>query len=817
MANQANENPPENSLSESWATLSNSDYSREDDLRSEITDVGSLLSNNGPDDVRSVQDDDAGSEAEHPASICNDDPLQEPPSQPHETNRVLDSEHGSTLTLRNSQLEAIEFEEPERWPEAGQVDLKHTIDIFNESETSVIMDSIQHTGLKATQLVGTIRMTMSKTSLDLERPFRLLYVGDPQARPDILAKIGDVLVAGTGSGIDHQKMESSRYHVIPASFGPRATSNYADLVPIQTQIVVDECTSTSTRRQENGPDQIILSLKNGSTHISRWTGTGFEIASGLQWSPPDVAIFYTSRHDEPTTKQTHQLANAFMFRHSVPSMMISEERGWKAQYDGLRMDLQSLHFCLETRATSTQESRILRRLPIDFETFESLDSEQLNKNLACLTNAARVRAPRVTTHTPPSLGKRENIRLPKSSEDVEKNLTKSTMVQGRNLPAVDVTSIARQFAILVLTLIISGFIYTSVMFSLPYFAERSGLPTPAPSTSTHNIHLAGPILTMSAETPVSKPIASVTHIVETPMSLPKGLATIQGGSDLAAILSHHAIETANKSENFRVQVIGDCHMIVKAPEKLRSKRKAPNIKVSVARGDVVLNSSFSKLFDGVYTIKIDRGDAYGPLNVTVRATKPAICEEHEVDFGNQWLKVAGWKKAAEIVAEQFRLDFERLSNHVHVKVEDASRIAALQARKFAADATEHIRKQCQVLTQEARQALNKSSASALSRFQASARTVNAQGSAAMRNIAIGFERLGNADKLQWVASQLKSLSELPDKFSSGLPRTDVLAKAQQRAQRVVKNSSKHARKQYRKFTKKRSGGQRGRKGHCSNR
>jgi hypothetical protein len=88
-------------------------------------------------------------------------------------------------------------------------------------------------------------------------------------------------------------------------------------------------------------------------------------------------------------------------------------------------------------------------------------------------------------------------------------------------------------------------------------------------------------------------------------------------------------------------------MIIKAPAKLKVKRRDPSFKVSITRDTKLLdNLSLSKLFDGVYTVQIDRGDAYGPLNVTITTVKAGINEVHEVDFGTPWLKAAGWKKAA---------------------------------------------------------------------------------------------------------------------------------------------------------------------------
>jgi hypothetical protein len=638
---------PDNQLSESWATLSNSDYSRDDDLRSETTDVGSLVSNNGTEDIHSIEDDLDSEVDEEPISSSNDDgysPASHPLDRPLPPDLGAASIHESLSTTENTYLKSIEFEEPttDSWPEAGQIDVKHTLRIFNEGEAQDILETIQPRAV-ATQLVGTVRMSMSRISLELDRPFRVFYVGDSKARDDILVKVAGALLAGVDPSSGYRDMESSRYHVLPQHYGPGAPPGGADLVPIQkTQMIIDEIRSAYYK--DDHQSEIGVSLKNGSHYVSRRKGSSYEITSTTQSFVPDIALFYISGNDSPIRRQILHCAHKFMVRHHIPPMVISDEISWSSPFSTVPLKRQSLHMCIESKASETQESRVLRRLPVDFATFEKLDSKQLNKNLACLIDPALLNTAAVIPRTLSPIKHESGSSV---SGDVEKNLTKSTVVGG--VPWYGYSGPLRQIMTVALGFIVCGLCYAAcragILMASSYLAGHGELVAPSvvlvPATPSIGQLKSSVALTSTPVALTSTPVATAD------MSLPKSLATVAPGG-LGALLSHPNNEMlVNKSDRFQVQVIGDCHMIIKAPAKLKVKRRDPSFKISVTRGNELLdNLSLSKLFDGVYTVQIDREDAYGLLNVTITMAKAGINEVHEVDFGTPWLKTAGWKKAA---------------------------------------------------------------------------------------------------------------------------------------------------------------------------
>ena len=657
---------PENLLSESWATLSNSDYSREDDLRSETTDVGSLVSNNGTEDVHSIDDDSESEDDEgQPMSnqVYGSSQGSDPLAQPLAPISTSSAREGIAMQEQDD-LSALEFKEPrdDGWPEAGQVDVKHTMRIFDEAEAHQILGPSEPS-THPVQIVGTVRMSMSRSSLDLDRPFRVFYVGETTARDDILLKIAGALLAGVDPKAGYRDVESSRYHVLPHHYGPGAPSGGADLVPIQkTQIIVDEIRSACYKDEHQS--EIKISLKNGLHYFSKRKGSNYEISSTTPSFVPDVALFYTSEDDSPVLRQILHCAHNFMLRHHVPSMIVSGEASWTSPFNTLPLKLQSLHMCVESKASENQDGRVLRRIPVDFSTLEKLDPKQLNKNLACLVDPALLNTPAIIPRTA-CIAKFKEASAP-APGDIEKNLGKNTMMGGS--PLYGYSALLQQVLLGALSLVVFGLCYAAFQPGIgmvsSYIDGRGDLVAPTailmPATSSVGLVPSSVALT-------SMPVTTVE------CSVYKSLATV-AHSDLSSSISlSHNEMVVNESDRFQVQVIGDCHMIIKAPAKLKVKRRDPGFKISVARGSELLDDlTLSKLFDGVYTVQINRDDAYGPLNVTITMSKAGIIEVHEVDFGTPWLKAAGWKKAASKAQEDIGTAQEAafaLAKHLTVDLE----------------------------------------------------------------------------------------------------------------------------------------------------
>jgi hypothetical protein len=115
--------------------------------------------------------------------------------------------------------------------------------------------------------------------------------------------------------------------------------------------------------------------------------------------------------------------------------------------------------------------------------------------------------------------------------------------------------------------------------------------------------------------------------------------------DLARSLLDPSVASLNESDQFKVHVIGDCHIILRPPRSFTLMKKRPKLYVEVSQNDHAVEHQLSKLFEGVYAVKLQREDAYGSMNVSVWIkSKPMFNQTYVVEFGTPWLKILGWKK-----------------------------------------------------------------------------------------------------------------------------------------------------------------------------
>lgn len=709
MTSDAQPENPTKVLSESWATLSVSDAHSEDGTRSEQTDIGSLIDQTSADDVASLDDryssseiggndedhdddhhndhdngNDDENEDESESEASDDDnegyddrssvsESQELPALYHRFGgAVEDSGLTAQAAFHNSSSESIEFVEPEKWPEMDLVELKHTFKFFGGAEATGLKEQLPD-NLQDSVLMATVQQTMTKQSLDIDQPFRVLYIGNPDFRNIILDKIGDVLVSSSSSGSGSSSTESSRYHVVPTSFGAGDVPNFAELLPIHVQLIVDECLEASSDPRSGKPSTLALKFKNRAPCTSSWTGSEYCLSSSSDWTLPNVAIFFVSSKDDDAALETRHLARAFMERHGVPAMVISEKPLWTTTADLIPLNRHSLHVCLESHSRHASETVVLRRYPIDLQTFESITPGQLNRNLASLASIYPKQPHKVTKEAPkPSPWE--------SIFDIEK-YKKRILHFCNSSHTQDLAPLLRVLALSVFYSIVMFFGSSAVYYSLVFlsrFFERSGAPSAA-SRSPSNIHTTSIIpvegrrqTSLSVQSSPAIEVQSLGHHAEDRSHL----------EELMGIALSTPTQRGN-SDNFELQVVGDCHVVLKPPRSFVAK-KQPKFSVGVTRRESALSYELSKLFEGVYSLKLDREDAHGLVNVTISTTvsKTPLTQTTQVDFGAPWLKIANWKRAASALSSQFAQDlstaqtslsraYDRLCTDVSLVMDDA--------------------------------------------------------------------------------------------------------------------------------------------------
>lgn len=648
----------DHSLSESWTSLSEADYAQDEDSRSEATGVMSLLDTNASEDSRSeVEQEEASDmdddEEQEQDAISMQERVELPtPVQTSVAQLREPQPYDSTSTIGAPSPNAIKFVEAELWPRTGRVDLMHSVKVFDEEEKAHLAKHIPK-ALRAAQLNGTIRMTTSRRSIRCDRPFRLLYSGSPLAtetRAEILKKVGDVLVASSDLNIRHD-MNASRYHVIPSEFGPGSSPNYAELIPLQfQQMIVDECIVAEAFKEEpthGTHSQIQLKYKSGLSILSLWDGSTYQVPRGGGWDPPDLAIIFVREDDGVERQLFSGRLTEFTSRHDIPTIVIRDDNDWSSSYDYIVPDRRSLHMCVESRATG-----ILQILPIDLSSFVNLDAGQLNKHIACLCEIYDQDAERKKI----ALKLRMTPESREAAGDVEKNLSKSIMAQNRTKAFLvkheDAINKIWQLSVGMLLLVLGLSICKEfLVFLAALVGGASSMTGVAPSTTIQSIQPIASVITTTAVIPTSIASVSTASIQTKPSAV--GMTALTMDTELARLVSD-AAAVRNKSDNFQVQILGDGHVIVKAPERLLGKKKSPKVTISILRGSVEVPSNASKLFDGLYSVKIDREHANGILNVTISVKKPSITETHELEFGQPWIPAGRFRDAIRQFWQPFR-------------------------------------------------------------------------------------------------------------------------------------------------------------------
>jgi hypothetical protein len=806
MAPELHSDTQDAALSESWATLSDAGYSLDDDLHSETTDAASLVDNIGPDDVHSID----GQTSEADSQDVHGD--KETGQENHSEFSLVESTKTLSIdgvgALNGSRLgRSIVLESPGHHPEREFAEVSQVIHSFSENEAVEIMGSALRADEHG-QLIGSVCMTMSKNSLKLHRPFRLLYVGDAAARAEILTKIGDVLMARPGTQGGERRLDSSRYHVVLPSDASDSSSNHPDLIPIRTQIIVDDCTTTASIKDEQGPDQIFLSFRNGSLYSSRWNGSTYEVSSASQWSKPDLAIIFVAHDDDPMSSQRQKFAHTFALRHQIPALIISESTSWASPFNDIWIDYPIPHLRIVSQATPISgQATTLRRLPIDLETFGCLESDQLNKNFAhicsCATqdiNVNPLTLASVSRHpSPGSIPVRRkdnqgcNSSKPTSVHSMctDSPLLGAMMLTAGGLLSLVMVAVACKFAMVLFLYLISS-------------AGSSGQSSPATLWSSQS---------SSAAAILNKPSAvyqtASAAVMTSTTAVSNSLAIVDTPPAVAALNTSKTLHATNKSENFQVHSIGDGHIVVKTPRGFKVRNKSCPFEVIVARDLEVLDASFSKLFDGVYTVQISREEAYGVLNVTIRRQKPSILEKHQVDFGPQWLRVAGWRKAARSAFEQVRTDLEsaqitlstaydHITGDMQFKAHDIANKAAQQAKKLSEHGrlylnttaalfkarSDQLQQSSKEERREAYKALVKRADLLIQAFVVHAHTTNEQGRAIINQILFCAGQTVELVQEKTRHIEFIEFADVQNRMQEYL-RSERLAKAQERAKQIL--------------------------------
>ncbi|MCJ1380019.1 hypothetical protein MMC17_003122 [Xylographa soralifera] len=526
----------------------------------------------------------------------------------------------------------------------GFIEVSHSIKTFEGGDCYNVCQNFDLQKPPAS-IVATVRQKMSDGGLHVTEPYKVMFVGPTSVKQPIIQKIGSALASSFDLTSTRSEEGLAKFTVVPISFGDGESPEVLLLDSMGLDMSVEECTSALLCPGDTLKDEIHLELKDHKVVRSSWDRVSNKFVLSTDYKLPDLAVLFLPVSEIIEAKQTRIMVRSFMIRHDVPVIMVASDTDWTNFARPMTLDPRTPHICLEARDHQGQVQQVLRRFPVDLQTFLDIDSSQMGRNLACIasetTKETTFRRP--TQHRSVFTATLDN--WPKRIRTLIRQETRYTSFYGTCLLAA---------------FLLYGVAMASMRtFNAPSILElanvelKNSQPTPIldPRLKAASIALS------STSSRIPKAQSSLSPASD--RSVPKSISPVLRNADLASFLLEPSLApqkvTPNMSDKFKLQVVGDCHVVLTPPKWFTRFKKTPALLFNITRGKESLDYEFSTLFDGVYALKLAREDAYGALNISVwTAKRPKINETFQVDFGTPWLKIAGWKKAAQAITEQVR-------------------------------------------------------------------------------------------------------------------------------------------------------------------
>ena len=626
-------------------SISSLDYPRTDDVESL----------NGSDNDHGYQTDSDEDAEQHSSSSIRyaDQALQKPSTPPPAADLQLRPAAAQSTAPPNF----IEFSEGEVDP-AGpifldKISVKHTIREFDEAETATILQGIPAAEAPE-RLVATIRQTMSLGYLSSKEPLRVLYVGNPVARMDIIYKISSAICAsGSNDGTGKTVNQSTEgvFNIFPISdFG---SSNLPDVHLLESsgrQIRVEDCTSAEETVIGGGsfPGDTVYSLTvdREKTYQSLFTPSGSAIQP--KWDAiPHIAVFFCAETDDAHARETRRVARQFMNRHGVPSIVVSNNQQFFTPHSEEPLvdaaDQHAVHLCLESG--DSDRPAFSKRLPIDLVSFLNIDARQMNRHLTYLTGLAELRDLAQSEQTI-TVGSQHYGN--QATEELQDSACKPPPTIFHATRSLVCDYIEQYPQLLSASLIFTAIASVLVAVALASTQLLSPIQSLGPSTvSPGNVPAASSAVSTAAQAATTTTIkinVTSTRTVKAHSS-EASASTLASALSFAGFLSDKASSALSDSQprtdTYSVEIYSDNEILVRIPTSRKTAWLAKGaIDVDVYRGSESVKTKLSSADEGIL-VEINKKDAYGVLNVSVVTTRrPKINETFEVDFGRQALTEA---------------------------------------------------------------------------------------------------------------------------------------------------------------------------------
>ena len=535
----------------------------------------------------------------------------------------------------------IKFDEPIEQHSSHAFEVSYFVKEFCGQERDRLCQTF-NLGPPPLRLSGTLIQQMSPRLLNPGVSLKLLYIGSSIARQPIIQKLSTALACSLSTATSCLKPPSSRYSIVPISaFGGGSSPEVVLVDHMGLEIDVEDCLIAKYIREELGINAIVMNTTENRSVQSVWDGSSFALSG--DYKLPDLAIICIPKNETALSSETRVLANHLLRRHDVPVLTICSADNLSRPDEVLRMhDRELPHFCLEGHYPD--QTRQLKRLPIDLSSFLSVDALQMNRNLASV----------IRDVTQPEEGDLPDINCADSSATGHgalaclKGFVKSFFVWISPFsPSLLPCSLLLLLGLLLSSGALMGVHYTKPIFTLPENRTMMG--------SVWVGDVPGSTFTLASPPTSASKLSVVSVKAYTIEQVSTGNISPHTATDLTSLLLNSSSLAPNASDRFKLHIIGDCHVILRPPQWFNSLKKAPPLQFKISRQNGSVNYTVSTLFEGVFALKLPREEAHGPLNVSVWTTKkPKVNDTFQIDFGSPWLKVAGWKRATQLMTEQLR-------------------------------------------------------------------------------------------------------------------------------------------------------------------
>ncbi|TKA76682.1 hypothetical protein B0A49_05579 [Cryomyces minteri] len=585
-----------------------------------------------PDDVSNTADADAESvHNDHGVQAFVDDDassVEEDHTLERSTNFQEDGGADSTMTTRP---EGYPWYLSSAWEDAIQsrdsvyLTFLHTVsqDHMNEAQLAY----------EKPQIDVNLEIVLAQHDFQLERPLRVLYVGDEPAplfpREEIINKLGSALAAATSGnvGLQNGSGGSSRYTVVPVSdFSTTGSAPEVEVIEsLGPQITVDHCSGAKGHYDADGQLRSITLVLNGleTRHypICNDSHQGFE----LEVDSPDLVLYFFSDANLNSLEGVawFELVSKAMLPYDAPFLFITETASFgRSSWPVPKALAHGMRLILTSGSARCRDSEWLGEIPVDLGTFMSMDARCLNRHLAYITDLSKA-------------GGAGKLRLLQQLGQLDAP-DQDTGLRSSKLRTLQYQHWAAVF------LFLTSLVIFACSSATTWYSSSIQVSSSEAQVASQRAALSSAIANLTNTAGVGS-VAKIEDIVfrQTTQSVK---TAVPGASADPKVRKDLALSPVNDLLPIKLHRIGNSHLLFTLPKSLISTKKASSVCVNVTRelhtGEhEQVDTTMAHLADGVYAVGFQDDQAYGPITVTVSsASKPAFNQTIQISLGSRWLK-----------------------------------------------------------------------------------------------------------------------------------------------------------------------------------